>query len=105
MNKLTYVFIMAAVLFISSGITNAHADCNNPCGALELIQCAAEAAGMEADDYYNKVLFDSESVLDGFSKEENFTKYCPEPTVQQQYYYDHFCKQNTGEYYSYENYN
>ena len=104
MNKLTYVF-MAAVLFISSGITNAHAvDCDNPCGALELIECAAQKKGMTAKEYYNEVLFDSDSVLDGFSKEENFKKFCPNPTGQQQYYYENFCKQNTGEYYSYENF-
>jgi hypothetical protein len=105
MTKLAYVFIMAAVLFISSGITNAHAvDCDNPCGALELIECAAQKEGMTAEDYYNKDLFDSRSILDGFSKEENFKKFCTEPTVQQQYYYDNFCKKNTGKYYSYENF-
>lgn len=100
MTKLTYVFIMAAVLYISSGITDAHAvDCDNPCGALELIQCAAEAAGMEAEDYYNKVLFDSKSVLDGFCK-----KAYEGNTGQRKYYYDNFCSKKAGEYYSYENF-
>ena len=42
--------------------------------------------------------------MDGFSKEENFKRDCPNPTVQQQYYYDNFCKRNTGAYYSYENF-
>ena len=71
MNKLTHVFIMAAVLFISSGITNVYADCDNPCGALELLECAAQKEGMTAKKYYNEVLFDSETQLDGFCKEEN----------------------------------
>jgi len=98
MNKLTHVLIMAAVLFISWGITNAHADCDNPCGALELLQCAAEAAGMEAEDFYNKVLFDSETQLDGFCKQPYSGT-----TGQQKYYYDNFCSKQAGEYYSYEN--
>lgn len=99
MNKLTYVFIMAVALFISSGITNAHADCDNPCGALELIQCAAEAAGTEAEDYYNEVLFDSEYVLDRFCKESYRAD-----TGQRKYYYDNFCSKQAGEYYSYKNF-
>ncbi len=99
MNKLTYVFIMAVVLFMWSGITNAHADCDNPCGALALIQCAAEAEKMEAEEFYNKVLFDSESVLDGFCKQPYSGK-----TGQQKYYYDNFCSKQAGGYYSYENF-
>ena len=56
MNKSTRALIMAVVLFVASGITTAHAvDCDNPCGALELIECAAEKAKMTAEDFYNKV--------------------------------------------------
>ena len=99
MNKLTHVFIMAAVLFISSGITNVYADCDNPCGALELLECAAQKEGMTAKQYYNEVLFESETQLDGFCKQSYSGR-----TGQQKYYYDNFCKQNTGEYYSYENF-
>ncbi len=108
MNKLTYILIAAAVLFVFSGITNAHAadSAGVPCGALELIEYVAnkQEPSMTAEEFYNKVLFDKDSYLDNFAVKPNPTNL---KSGQQKIYHKDFCdcdECEKGTYYSYENF-
>ncbi len=74
-------------------------NCNLPCGAEELITCAAQNVGMTAEDFFNKVLFDTRN-LDGFCKN-------PLPggaTGQQVAYYNTYCNVAVNSYYTYANF-
>lgn len=75
-------------------------DATTPCGAQEVIETAATAAGKTAEEFYNTVLFDS-SVLDNFclNKPAGATT-----TGQQQFYYNTFCSSQQGSYFSYANF-
>ncbi|MCX7114603.1 MAG: hypothetical protein NTW08_01615 [Gammaproteobacteria bacterium] len=80
--KLKKWIVCSSVLVSAQAI----ADCSLPCGAEELITCAAQAVGKTAEQYYNSVLFNTDN-LDG---------YCKAPkdlngSQLQQKYYDAYC--------------
>ena len=103
-----YVILLMGFLMFNKTIAALNCgDCSSACGPDQLICCAAQTANQRAgqtiytssEDYYNKVLFNSEN-LDGF---------CAKPAAAallsplQQYYYANFCH-NAGTYYSYRNF-
>ncbi len=94
--KLKSLSILILLLISSNGF----ADCTTPCGAEELISCAAQSIGMTAEDFYNKKLFDTNN-LDGFCKNPPAGSVT---TGQQQYYFSNYCGTNTGGYFSYANF-
>ena len=93
--------IVCSSIFVSSQIL---ADCSLPCGAEELITCAAQAVGKTAEQYYNTVLFSTPN-LDGYCK-------APLDTVNssllQQALYRSYCTEESktlnGGYFSYTNF-
>lgn len=105
-HKLIGIF-SAQLMALNAWALNCGTDCTLPCGAEQLICCAAQTANTKAgqelfastQDYYNKILFNTAN-LDGFCKS-------PGPGTQisdlQKYYYANYC-QNAGNYFSYSNF-
>lgn len=78
---------------------NGSIDCSLPCGAEQLITCAAQEAGLTAEQYYNTVLFNTAN-LDGFCKNPPGGS---QTSDLQKYYFKHFCE-SAGAYFSYANF-
>lgn len=75
-------------------------DCNLPCGAEELIQCAAKSRDISSEDFFNKKLFHSANI-DGFCKNRNQSQV---KTPQQKFFYEKFCQRSSeSNYLSYTN--
>ncbi len=88
------------------------AACSNPCGAEEVLSCAAAdyQAGMTGKKFWDTVLFDADTVgvpvLDGFCS-QTFTEKQFEAlnwSPMQKIFFTEFCKVKPGAYYSYENF-
>ncbi|MCX7117743.1 MAG: hypothetical protein NTW94_07570 [Legionellales bacterium] len=106
--KLKLLFVVSAqVMALDASAALNCGDCTLPCGAQQLICCAAQSANTKAgtqlyaseEEFYNKILFNKEN-LDGFCKK-------PGPGTQiselQKYYFANYCK-NAGDYFSYTNF-
>ena len=80
------------------------ADCTLPCGAEELVTCAAQAVGKTAEEYYNTVLFSTPN-LDGYCKASLDVA---NSSALQQAFYNTYCttesKTLNGGYFSYQNF-
>lgn len=74
-------------------------DCSNPNGPEELLTCMAEDEGKTAEAFWNTVLFDEGTLLDGFCRFGSSTG-----TEVQQYYFDTFCTEQSINYFSYQNF-
>jgi|GEM_PF-6116982 len=100
MNRMMIALILSMTLCLSLQASKARADCSNPCGAIELIECAAQAAGMTAENFYNTHLFDIKKYTDQFCDKKP-----PEgiKTGQQKFFSENYCE-NAPNYYSYENF-
>lgn len=76
-------------------------DCDLPCGAEELIQCAAKSRDISSEDFFNKKLFHPANI-DGFCKNRSQAQV---KTAQQKFFYDKFCQHsNESNYLSYTNF-
>ncbi|MBU1902225.1 MAG: hypothetical protein KJ573_01375, partial [Proteobacteria bacterium] len=99
MKKIILTLIISMTFCLHLEVSKALAGCDNPCGAEELIECAATDAGMTPEEFYNTWIFDEKSYLDQFC-----VRPLPEPsTGQQKYFYDNYCT-NPGNYFSYSNF-
>ncbi|MFA5959188.1 MAG: hypothetical protein WC785_01560 [Tatlockia sp.] len=76
-------------------------NCNLPCGAAELISCAASVVGKTAENYYNTVLFSTNN-LDGFCK----APLDPNSSTLQADFYNTYCTPQSvsSGYFSYNNF-
>ena len=77
----------------------ARADCDNPCGLEEVLTCAAQERGMQPEEYFNTVLYDTD-IQDGFCKQ------APQAgltTSSRDFFKLNYCK-NATSYYSYANF-
>jgi hypothetical protein len=98
MKKMLIVLILSMTFCLSLQASKARADCENPCGAIELIECAAQAAGMTAENFYNTILFSKKEYTDQFCKQKPSGAIT---TGQQKFFSENFCE-NAPTYYSYE---
>lgn len=107
MNRIFLLFVLQLCALTAQAAITCSTDCNLPCGAEELICCAAQKANQlspvelyaSPEDYYNKALFNSAN-LDGFCKNPPGGSIT---TSLQSYYYGKYC-QSAGSYYSYSNF-
>ncbi|MDQ5920779.1 MAG: hypothetical protein QG673_835 [Pseudomonadota bacterium] len=95
-NKISFVVFTIACLIFAKNIFAI--DCTNPCGAEELITCAAQSRGISAEDLFNTVLF-STANLDGMCNNQ-----FPGGTSAQKYFYNAYCPSQKGSYFSYQNF-
>lgn len=92
-----FLFILLN-LFLSGAFAE---DCNLPCGAEQLIQCAAKNSNLSSEDFFNKKLF-YHANIDGFCKNRNQAQV---RTQQQKFFYEKFCQHsNDSSYLSYANF-
>lgn len=96
MKRIRIALTLSMTLCLSLQASRARADCSNPCGAVELIECAAQAADMSAEKFYNTLLF--RDYRDKFCKDKPLTDI---KTGQQKFFSENYCE-NAPDYYSYE---
>jgi len=100
MKKILIASVLSMTFYLFFQASTVRAGCDNPCGAIELIECAAQAAGMSAETFYNTRLFNITKYTDQFCKRKP-----PEAikTGQQKFFSENYCE-NAPTYYSYENF-
>lgn len=75
-------------------------DCSLPCGAKELVECAAKNNDTTPEDFFNYKLFHQMNI-DGFCKNPARSNL---KTVQQKYFFDKFCQSKKGSYLNYDSF-
>lgn len=70
-----------------------------PAGPKALIESLAQEQGMDAETFWNTVLFDAKDILDGFCRFGSATG-----SELQQYYFDTFCTEESVNYFSYKHF-
>jgi hypothetical protein len=90
------LFFWLLILFNSAFALN----CDLPCGVSQLIECAANTAGVTSEDFFNQKLF-AASNIDGFCKSQDSTQIKTNP---QKIFFDRFCLKSNINSFTYTNF-